>query len=100
MPRRFAGLTLAAALAACAGSSAGSAVTPISILTQVQTVCAEGAPLAPLVPVVGVYLTAFCAADNLAVATLTPADLAWLANIVGELKGSVAPAPVIPAAAH
>lgn len=76
------------ALAACAPSTT---TTTSSLLAEVQSVCAEAFPIASLVPAVGVYATAFCAADNLAATTLTPADLAWISNILGELKGNVSP---------
>jgi hypothetical protein len=83
-------------LALLAGCSALPTATtsPALILTEVQRVCAAALPLASAVPAVGVYATAFCSAANLAATVLTPADLAWISNILGELKGNVAPAVV------
>lgn len=93
--KRF--LILPLLLAGCSVTATPTSITSSvpSILAQVQTVCTEALPIASLVPAVGVYATAFCAADNLANRVLTPADLAWIANILGELKGNVLPAPPI-----
>lgn len=90
------GAALSLGLAACTtttsapeGSSPPS--SPVtSIAMEVQSVCAQAAPLVALVPAVGVYATAFCGAANL-VANASPADLAWISNILGELKGNVKP---------
>jgi hypothetical protein len=82
-------------LASCAsGSSTSPTIPPAisSVAKQVQTVCAQALPLAAAVPTIGVYATAFCGVDSL-ITNATPADLSWISNILGELKGNVAPAP-------
>lgn len=85
-------VALGIGLAACSSTTSTTAPssTVTSVAMEVQSVCAQAAPLVALVPAVGVYATAFCGAANL-VANATPADLAWISNILGELKGNVKP---------
>lgn len=77
--------TLAAALL-CGSLAACSAAQINATATQIQSLCAQAAPLVPLSGPMAVWITGSCTADSMVKLATDPNGQGWLGEVLGKAK--------------
>lgn len=80
MSRTLAAALLCASLVACSAAQINAAAT------QIQSLCAEAAPLVPLSGPMAIWITGSCTADSMVKLATDPNGQGWLNQVIGKAK--------------
>lgn len=80
MTRILAAALLCGSLAACSAAQINAAAT------QIQSACADAAPLLPIAGPLAPYIGAACTVDGIAKLASDPSSAQWIGQLIGQVK--------------